>query len=280
MISGLVHGGPTTSHSSGPSHRVAVAPRFVDVLGFRGSPSAWWRACSWSTRKFTWVRKATSAIMPAPAMFSVAWARYEARWASGLWAPLLSVTTPPLGIVEDGFRDGRRDGSVAHRRVKDSAQKVPPACHEREGERALQGRAPVARRHVTHHWRGGGTPVFENELSPFRQKLTVVKGKQPDEVLAVGARGVGPRQRPLPDEVALLCRHDPRHAEIVWRDRAVGFLPDDDVAFLGSHQVHRLGPVGSDLKPLAGVHNRLPQGVAVPCGDVDLIGELPREAHP
>ena len=92
--------------------------------------------------------------------------------------------------------------------------------------------------------------------------------QQPDELLAVGPRGVGAGERALAEEVALRRRDDPVHAEILRRHGAVGVLADDRVALLGAQDVHRLGAVRRrldrppELEPAAAVHVHLERELA------------------
>ena len=78
-------------------------------------------------------------------------------------------------------------------------------------------------------------------------------------MLTVRPRGVRTGERALTDEVRFGFRDDPIHAEIKRRDRAVGFLADNDEAFFGAQHVHGLGAERLDAVFLAGDHDVAPK---------------------
>ncbi len=131
-----------------------------------------------------------------------------------------------------------------------------------------------------HRDRRGGQYAVGDQLGALGEEDGRVHGQQADEVLAVGADGVGAGVGALADEVGLLLRHRPAHAQVLRGDRAVGVLTDDRVALLGAQDVHGLGPVRGDAVRGTGLVQRLPQREGVPRRHVDLVGEFTGEADP
>lgn len=110
----------------------------------------------------------------------------------------------------------------------------------------------------------GGQHAVRDELGALGEEGGGVVGEQADQVFAVGADGVGAGVGALADEVGLLLRHRPTHAEILGSYGAVGVLADDRVALLGAQDVHALGAVRGDAEGGTGLVQRLPQSEGLP----------------
>ncbi len=77
---------------------------------------------------------------------------------------------------------------------------------------------------MAEHGHGRLVLEFRHHLATLGNDFAGVLGLQAHQMLAVGAGGVGARQRPLTQEILLLLADDPVHAQILRRHRAVGFL--------------------------------------------------------
>ena len=89
-----------------------------------------------------------------------------------------------------------------------------------------------------------------------REDGSAIFGQQAHQMFPIGPRRVDTRER-SPAEKLLVLGDDPVHSEIDRRDRAVGILADDDVAFLGAEHVHRLGAVRCDVVLGTRLHQRI-----------------------
>ena len=116
-----------------------------------------------------------------------------------------------------------------------------------------------------------------HDVAAFGQDLGGVVGEQADELLAVGANGIGAAEGALAEEV-LAAGEQAAEADVVGRDRTVGFLADDDEALFGAEDVHGLGAVGGDAEGAAGVEQGFPDVAGAVGGDVDFVGEFAAEA--
>ena len=85
-------------------------------------------------------------------------------------------------------------------------------------------------------------------------------------------------ERALADEIGLLLRHQAVEPDIAGRDRAVGLVADDDIAFLGAQHMQRLGAIGLDAELGAGGEDCIPQAAAEIGGRRHFVGELARKA--
>src|SRR5262249_19077986 len=107
-----------------------------------------------------------------------------------------------------------------------------------------------------------------------------VHGQQPDQLLAQRVLVGHTCEGALACEVGLLLGDRPPQAQVLWRDGAVGVLPDDRIALLRAQDVHGLGAVRRDAVRVAGLEQALQDRDRVPGADVDLEGELAGEADP
>ncbi len=88
----------------------------------------------------------------------------------------------------------------------------------------------------------GRTCGADDYLGALLQNHCRVGRQEPNKLFAVRSRQVGQRQGSGAHEIGAGGSRR-AHAEIEWRDCTVGFLTDDDVAFLGAQHMHRVGAV-------------------------------------
>src|SRR5690606_12899301 len=100
---------------------------------------------------------------------------------------------------------------------------------------------------------------------------------QTDQLLAAIPHEIGTLQAADTDEIRLLLRDGPAIAGIVRRDRAIGVLPDDEIALLGAQNMHGLGAVEAPTHAFRPLPDRLPDGRTVIGGHVDLEAEFAGE---
>ena len=98
-------------------------------------------------------------------------------------------------------------------------------------------------------------------------------------MLAIHPRCVGAGERALADAILSLVHHR-RYPQIDRRDRPVGVLADDDVAFLRAQHMHRFGAVRRDPMWAPRVHQDLPHMPRPVSRYVDFIGELAGKTYP
>ena len=85
-----------------------------------------------------------------------------------------------------------------------------------------------------------------HDLRSFLEHQLCVGGEEANQLPAIGCVERRSCQRAFADEVRLDLADGPTKADIVRSRGAVGFLADDDVAFLGSQNVHGFGAIGGN----------------------------------
>ena len=132
------------------------------------------------------------------------------------------------------------------------------ALDQRQRDRAVAGRAPIARGDMAERMDRDRLVAVGDDLRALVEKEGRVVGQDADQLLPAGRDQIRPRQRTLADEIRLGLGDHAGKAEIVRRDRAVGFLADDDEAALGAQHMHGLGAIGRQPKRCAARKDRLP----------------------
>src|SRR5690606_2456665 len=226
-----------TNHSSGPSQTSWPSVVWVQVLGSvgRAVPSA--RPSSsapgpvGSIRRFT-AATASSANTVNPSTWSESSARACRRLANG-WVRYSgsAIATRSFRVDQHGFADlGSHEGAVVWH-VHHLTDPGTTVLHQRQRERSAQFGAEVAGGDVSEHrHRRFGKPVVLaqfDDLGALRQSRPTVDGQQRDELFALWVVVLQPGEGAFADEVVLLLRHHPAHAQVLGGDRAVGVLPDD-----------------------------------------------------
>src|SRR4051794_18237893 len=101
-------------------------------------------------------------------------------------------------------------------------------------------------------------PALLGDLRALLEHGVWIGGEQADQLLAVGPDHIGAAERALADKILLGGADHAGKPEIVEGHRAVGLLPDDEVAFLGTQHMHGLGAVWCNAVRLPGRPDRLP----------------------
>src|SRR5688572_3894761 len=117
-----------------------------------------------------------------------------------------------------------------------------------------------------------GLPGIRDELGALLDDQAWIFGEEPDQLIAVRQCEIRARERAFADEVALRLADHPVEPEVVRRDRAVRFLPDDDKATLRAQHVHRFRSIRGDA-----LGKLRPQPRAMAPGNVDLETRLAGE---
>ena len=104
--------------------------------------------------------------------------------------------------------------------------------------------------------------------------------QEADQLAAHGAAGAAQLHRPLAEEICLLLRHYPAHAEIVGVDRPVHLVTEREKALLDPEDVVRLRADRRDAERLSGLHGAVPEVAHMAGRHVDLEGQLAGEADP
>lgn len=84
----------------------------------------------------------------------------------------------------------------------------------------------------------------------------------------------------LADEERLAAGDGPVHVDLGRAGHAVGVLADDHVALFQAQQALGLDPERTNVMRLAGLHQRVPQRLAVARRCVDLVPQFADETHP
>src|SRR4051812_45882000 len=232
-----------SSHSSGPSQTTRPVPAGSQVLGAvgRSTPSAADASAPTVPSRTSTIATYGSTAMP---MLSGRRSKAARHPSSGWVRSSSAIATGSFGIDQHRAGDLDRDEGAVDGDVDGVADALPAALDQGEGEGAGELGAAVAGGDVAEHRhrRGRQLAVGEelHDLRALRQDGLPVHGQQTDQLLAQRVLVSDPGEGPLADEVGLLLRDGPRHAEVVRGDRSVGVLPDDRVALLGPEDVHGL----------------------------------------
>ena len=118
-----------------------------------------------------------------------------------------------------------------------------------------------------------------DDLRAFFKYERRLFGQEADELFAIRLLHRGAGEGALADEVRLALADGPSESEVIWCERAVGILSDDDEALLGAQDVHGLGAVRREAVIFAGSDDGIECRLPVGGGDIHLETEFAGEAH-
>ena len=169
-----------------------------------------------------------------------------------------AIQAAPFRVVEHGRSHLHGNVTAWHRHVKSLAHALATAADHRERDRALQNSAVVGRSNMTDGLKGGVRPAEGATCAPSSSTTCGSTVMRPTSCFRCVAIMAGRMQRALSHEVVLGLADRPTEPDVIRRNRAVGFLADDDVALLGAQHVHGFGAVRGDVVRLAGRRRWLP----------------------
>src|SRR4051812_2249772 len=211
------------SHSSGPSQTAYPDSVGTQVLGTVGR-SASGHAPGSPSRTST-VATYGSTVTPTE---SGRPAKASLHASSGWVLSISTIATGSFGIDQHRAGDLDRDESAVDGDVDGLADARATALDQGQGEGTLEFGAAVAGGDVAEHGHRRRRQLVVDaelhDLRALRQHGLPVDRQQPDQVLAQGLLVGHAGEGPLADEVDLLLRDRPRHAQVLRRDGAVGVL--------------------------------------------------------